>query len=195
MYIRGFNSQGDLRKYLCRLEDSLTKSKFFQKLLELQKEDPKYFYCRAITIGEDKFAFVVGEHPDKRSGIRGNYNPRQIRERCVTLLENPFVGAAIIAHSICINDEGNEVVSWNDHDFMATAVVDEESGLIFIFEAGFQYVRLVTIWSVTSGVFFMHPDTTAIKVSKNGFLENNLENIPEIRMADKPPKNKRQTHI
>ena len=193
MYIKGFNNQGDLRKFLCAKENSLTSSQFFQYLLRLQKEDPQYFYCSAINIGGTQFAFVVGEHPDKRSGFRTFYSRKQLRERCMELLENPFLGSAVTESPICI-DDANKCVAWNPDGTMATAIVDEETGLIFIFEAGFQFVRFVTLWNISDGVFFMRKNTKAKKKKKNGFLESNFDNIPEIRMADKPPKKKR-THI
>lgn len=190
MYIKGFNNQGDLRKFLCIKESTLTSAQFFQALLKIQKEDPKYFCCRAVTINNTQYAFVVGEHPYKRSGFRTFYSRKQILERCVELLENPFLGSAVTENSICINDE-QKCVAWNPDGTMATAIVDEETGLIFIFEAGFQYVRLVTLWNSSDGVFFMWPGTKAIKLCANGFLENNLSNIPEITMANKPPKKRK----
>lgn len=92
MYIKGFNNQGDLRKFLCAKENSLTSSQFFQYLLRLQKEDPQYFYCSAINIGGTQFAFVVGEHPDKRSGFRTFYSRKQLRERCHGTSGEPVLG-------------------------------------------------------------------------------------------------------
>ena len=66
MYIRGFETQNDIAKFLSRAEDQMTPKEFYNYVLTQQNCDPENFYCAAISIGDMDYVFIVTEHPNKR---------------------------------------------------------------------------------------------------------------------------------
>lgn len=173
MYIRGFETQNDIAKFLSRAEDQMTPKEFYNYVLTQQNCDPKNFYCAAISIGDMDYVFIVTEHPNKRILYRSIMSQAQMRLRSAEILRNPLIGASVTEHPVFLNDEGQV-------EGVSTAVVDEQSGLIFIFQAGFSYVRLVTMWNTKERTFYATPGSNVIKLRASGFVETNQENIPEV---------------
>ncbi len=61
----------------------------------------------------------------------------------------------------------------------------DESNFIIIYEAGFRYVRVKTIWDRRDGKFFTNHLTKVIRVVKGNGIETNMENIEGIALNTK----------
>lgn len=173
MYIHGFYTQGNIAKFLARAEDQLTPSEFYNTILEQQNLDPANFFCSSVPITDKGYVFIVTEHPGKQAAYRTMLNKAQMRTRSAEILRNPLIGVAVTESPVYLNDD-------DEVEGISTAVVDEQSGLMFLFQSGFSYIRLVTVWNTRSRVFYAKPNTKVIKLRANGFMEANPDNIPEV---------------
>lgn len=179
MRIKGEDGQGNLRRFLSIQESRESSSKFFCTLLNMQNEDPDRFFCTCVKITDEQYAFIISNHPNHR--LNRTYMTKQtMQDRCVELLQNPFIGAAVTENPIILDDNGQCIPAMASSNGQ-TAIVDEINHTVLLFEAGFQYIRLVTIWNTMDRKFYIDEKARVIKLKSNGFLECNIKNIPEIK--------------
>lgn len=184
-YIKGENDQGNLRRTLTIQESKSTQAEFFRFLSEMQEYNPYNIYLKTISVEGSKYAFLITSHPDRRIEERTCLNRVELRQRCSELLADPFITSRVTEYPLYMDDDGYTITSGDDTRSGSTAVVDERTNVIYLFEAGFQYIRLVTTWSVKSGVFYADKGTFPIKVRVDGSIEANKENIQEIQVVNK----------
>lgn len=175
MYIRGENTQGNIAKFMAIKENTLSLNEFYRSILHEQEEDPDNFYCSFVEIASEPRIFVATEHPLRKS--RGTMTTNEILARCVYLLKNPLLGSAITEHIVYIDDDGNLT---NSDGYSTTAVVNDKTNMVFVSQAGFRYVRLVTIWSCKRSPFMAKPYTRVIELKPNGFVKSNNLNISNV---------------
>lgn len=179
MYIHEFNDQ-QLSRFLTINESRYTKKDFFAFLCRCQDNDKRNFWLRCMSIAGISYALVIGEHFNKRVKERAWLSVQQQRDLIVNLLEDDLIGSVVTSNPVMYEDETKKVIPYcTDSGIMATAVVDEVSGYIVLFEAGFTYVRGITIWTI-GRPFGLRKDTTAVKRCKDYSIINNPADIPEV---------------
>ena len=190
MYIRGENTQGNIAKFLAVKENTLSLNDFYRAILHEQEEDPENFFCSFVEIADEHRIFAATEHPFSKA--RGKMTKDAILERSMSLLRNPLLGSAVTEHIIFIDDNGNLASA---DGFSTTAIVDDETSMVFVFQAGFRFVRLVTIWNCKRSPFMAKPYTKVIRLRANGFVESNrsaIQNViflkEDIKRKDLKPK-------
>lgn len=185
MYIHDFNDQ-QLSRFLTFNESRYTKKEFFAFLCKCQENDKRNFWLRCMNIAEENYALVIGEHFNKRVKERAWLNIQQQRDLIVSLLQDALIGSVVTSYPVVYEDDSNKAVPYDDNSgIAATAVVDEIAGYIVIFEAGFSYVRPITLWPIGSKIFWLRPDTIAIKRCKDHSIISNIADIPEVRAKAK----------
>lgn len=193
-HLQGYNNQGNLALFLAKREDELTMSRFYQELLELQKSDPLSYSVAGVTVAGEKVALLISRHATFRASYRLSAMSHFLEQRCAEILKNSVVGAEILLHTLYLNEEGNQTVSCDG--IVSTNVVDMLSNTIFSFQAGFQYIRLATVWNLEDGVFFAKPNTSVLKLNRDGFVITDPELIPEVRITeDTRPNRATRSHV
>lgn len=173
MFVHGYNTQSDMARFLCRRERDLSFKQFRSSLLKTEALDPENFSVTDITLAEQHYLFVSSEHAFKRMRIRGAFNMYETLERCVELLQNPLIIPYISNYHVSMDDDDRIVE--NEAGYRTIAVIDDKSGMVFIFQAGYQFVRLVSVWNLRDGMFMAKPFTKVIElmqgITPHGFLE------------------------
>ena len=173
MFVHGYNTQSDMARFLCRRERDLSFKQFRSSLLKTEALDPENFSVTDITLTERHYLFVSSEHAFKRMRIRGAFNRYETLERCVELLQNPLIIPYISNYHVSMDDDDRIVE--NEAGYRTIAVIDDKSGMVFIFQAGYQFVRLVSVWNLRDGMFMAKPFTKVIElmqgITPHGFLE------------------------
>ena len=176
MFVHGYNTQSDMARFLCRRERDLSFKQFRSSLLKTEALDPENFSVTDITLTERHYLFVSSEHAFKRMRIRGAFNRYETLERCVELLQNPLIIPYISNYHVSMDDDDRIVE--NEAGYRTIAVIDDKSGMVFIFQAGYQFVRLVSVWNLRDGMFMAKPFTKVIElmqgITPHGFLETRL---------------------
>lgn len=132
---------------LCKREMEDSTRVFYAYLVDLQEKDPENFYCAEADVCGDKFMFLITEHPDTRRKERSEMSRWQLQRRCMEIVQNSCIGAAITQHPCKIGDNGKVSCT---NGVGSTVVVDEATGLTLVFECGFSFIRLVTLWQTGS---------------------------------------------
>lgn len=173
MFVHGYNTQSDMARFLCRRERDLSFKQFRADLLQAEKLDPENFSVTDIILAEKCYLFVSTEHAFKRMRIRGAFDRYATTERCIELLQNPLIIPYISNYHVSMDDDDRIVE--NEAGYRTIAVIDDKSRMVFIFQAGYQFVRLVSVWHLRDGMFMAKPFTKVIELMKgitpHGFLE------------------------
>lgn len=179
-WIKGENDQ-KLTQYLTHLEATMTTSDFYCKLLADQKLDPENFTVASINTPEGSYAVIFGQHSYKRGAERINMPRNQVINETTRILSNPILSSFIIQFPIQWDDETeNAVPAGKDGKTMSVAVMDELSGRIFVFECGYTYIRLNTVWLPKSEKFVVQHNAIAVRLNINGTIEQREECIKEF---------------
>lgn len=131
MRVKGISEQawqghGSQRRLLCELEQHCTANQFFRRVLEC----PAFEMTAAL--GEGK-ALLIG---------KGAVPHQRVVHWALDVVQNNLVRAAIERAPLFIKD--GEIHALGEPGFGQTVVVDAEHQIVFVFEAGLHYIRLVT---------------------------------------------------
>lgn len=152
----------NLTGLLTKMENSLSASQMTKRLHQQAAMDPDNLIC--LQIGET--AVVIGEHAIKRAVHRCFMTKRSLADELQRIL-TPDVVAAIAANVICYED--GKLVRCND--YYATVVSDSRTGRTFVFEAGFSFINVKTVWTNLDGKFgFSKEEDTAFTILEDGTL-------------------------
>lgn len=178
-HVRGENNQNDMEKFLAVNEDrSKNQADFFRVLTRYQADDSNNVSLSFMNVSGLQYGLLVTEHPFKRASTRSALSKSQVCKTCLRLLSNGGIGARVIEHPVYLGDNGKAEF---DENIGFTAIVDEETNLIYIFQAGFAWIRLVTIVNINSDrPVFAYNDTQVLKLRADGFLVCNEADIPEV---------------
>lgn len=178
-HVRGENNQNDMEKFLTVNEDrSKNQADFFRFLTRYQADDSNNVSLSFMNVSGLQYGLLVTEHPFKRASTRSALSKSQVCKTCLRLLSNGGIGARVIEHPVYLGGNGKAEF---DENIGFTAIVDEETNLIYIFQAGFAWIRLVTIVNINSDrPVFAYNDTQVLKLRADGFLVCNEADIPEV---------------
>ena len=148
--VRGESNQ-NLGRTLPLVEYNSVNTGCFLKWLENQARfDPDNFLVGNVEVeleyGCKNFPVIVGEHSQKRTFERTFDNPDQILAKATKLLKIPMIGRQVANHPVAWDEELNEATACNEDGFGAVTVLDEQGGIVVVFEAGFEWIRVVTIY-------------------------------------------------
>lgn len=83
----------------------------------------------------------------------------------------------IRGHRVCLDDDEN-VVGFDDPT-KTTIVATEGSNVLVVYEAGFSYVRLKTVWNVSRRPYF-DQYASVIKLMTDGTVIRDRKQISEV---------------
>lgn len=168
--MKGENNQ-NLGRTLPLNESRMTEKQFINFLMKSHELDPENFKIGNVVIAGDdgpvNWPVVIGEHPLKRLGERTFMICDDVMRKTTEMLSIKFVGQTVVAHQIVWDDDAREAVDQNGDGIMATTVKDEASNMVYVFECGFNYIRLVTLWMGDVEKFVAH-DSVVIRIAKDG---------------------------
>ena len=137
-------------------------------------------------------AMVVGDH-----GFYNSKRPRTATKELICirlkeLLNDEFIFDTVTRNPLAIGEDGViEPSSFNIDgvdDSGQTVLVDADNGIIFLLEAGYQYIRLVTTFPCFyRGEKFHARKGAAVIKATHGVMTNRLEHIPEVDFQDDFP--------
>lgn len=172
--MKGENNQ-DLGRTLPLNEGRMTEQEFRKFLDDSARYDPENFQTKNIVFedGEDTqvWAVVIGEHSIKRLSQRTFMIREELMDKVLAVLKCPGVGKTVRDHQICWDDENQKTVDLNDDGIKVTTVKIEGADLVFVFECGFTYIRLVTMWSGDPEKFITH-ESADITINKEEVIKH-----------------------
>lgn len=178
--ISGESIQGDLSKTLAKM-DRETPDRFYAFLAMMARCDSTV-RVKALKSG---YSLIVGEHAYKRLRQRSILCRALFDERAAEIASNPIIQGEMSNHLVFFDGDGVAPVEEDGMD--ATAVVDVKSGLLYIFEMGWDYIILKTVMNLTTsgrnsdGSIRVYRSNAIIKLCENGYIEFNEEKIPEAK--------------
>lgn len=132
-------------------EAKMTKAQFLEYIKANANADPKHFKVGNVVIendfGPNNWPVIVGEHALKRLHQRTYMRPDAIVSKAIEVLSMPLVGTEVIKHQVIWDDDQGQAVDFDGDGIMATVVEPEAESLALTFEAGANYISLLTIWS------------------------------------------------
>lgn len=161
----------NLGHYLPRLESELSKGAFFARLCQDSDLDPNNFVVGNVEIelkdGPRMFPVIVGEHVRKRMDQRTMESLDNILAKAIYWLRSPLIGQRVAGHPVVWDDEALKAVSYEEDGITSTALLLEAEDLVLCFEAGFNYIRVKTVFK---GVCQFNPNATTctIQVCESG---------------------------
>ena len=170
-------------KFLCRAESHRTQKQFFS-FLALQQSiclDNMSYSIRRLwgedtPDGEDT-AVVLGGHAAGRMLLRLGLFPEDLTELIDRHLRSEEVVREIRGHRVCLDDDEN-IVGFDDTT-KATIVATEGSNALIVYEAGFSYIRLKTVWNVDRRPHF-DQYSAVVKLMKDGAVVRDRKQISEV---------------
>lgn len=180
MYIRNFNDQ-DMTKFLTINESRYNVRAFYNFLADTQKRDPRNIMLKCMKSCDEDFAFILSQHVFKRAPSRSFLSNQRLQAMASALLGNSIIASIVRSHPVVWDADACKPIPFNDDGIMATAIVDVASGYIIVYEAGFSYVRVKTMWDISAGAFNMNGTTIAVRLNADGRLELDQANIVEVR--------------
>ena len=169
MKINGENNQ-NLGELLPRLEATLSTSEFLQRIRRFSELDPENFLVGNVVVDGKSYPVVVGEHVRKRCAQRTFLTMEGILEKAIRWLSSPMVGPRVVEDPVLWDEESHDVVPFEEEGHVGTCLQLEEEYLILIFEAGFNYIRVKTIYEGISDFKSAHDDLK-LRVSKCGAIQ------------------------
>lgn len=179
-HIIGESIQGDLSKILAKMDQESPEK--FHTFLAMMARCDNTVRVQALKSG---YSLIVGEHAYRRLKQRSILCRALFDERVAEIANNPIVQGEMSNHLVYF--EGDDVAPVEEDGIDSTAVVDIKSGLLYVFEMGWDYTILKTVMDLATsgknvdGSLRVYRSTALIKLYANGFIEFDEEKIPEAR--------------
>lgn len=168
--MKGENNQ-NLGQLLPMNEARMTKGRFIEYLKDSARLDPENFKLGNVVIegeiGPKNWPVVVGEHSIKRLRERTYMVVDDILCKAISILSNPLIGTEVVKHAIFWDEDTREAVDFNGDGITATVVKLEAENMVFVFESGCEYIRLVTLWSGDVSKYATY-NSAVVFVNKDG---------------------------
>jgi len=167
----------NMGKILPQNEAKMTTTQFSDWLKDCVKYashnfDKTDFALGSATIrgdnGPEEWPIILDSHFLKRLHQRTYMSPDDIMLTIKWVLSLPTIGRTVINNAVCWDDNTNQVVPANEANVMSTAVQLVQKRMTLVFEAGFSYIRVKTIWA--EGITASHKNQAVITVRKSGLI-------------------------
>lgn len=202
--LRQESEQGNLRKFLVNQEDTIRQKDNFFAIMHEAAKNSLAFRVALVHIDGAPYTLVVGKHADIRIRQRTIIDDTDFLARVAGIASHELIGPAIVENPFVIDDGRIHPEAEDDPQDNGTAIViDEEINAGFVFESGYRFINLLTVFAtnelrhvnyIRNGeienpykVFKTEAGTKVIKICKGGFLEFRPERIPEVIITDKQP--------
>ena len=184
--IKGYDDQGDMALFLTRAEHDNTKRGFSTILCRAQQYDSRNFRIRAEVVQGEVFTLVVTTHAFKRGSSRCFWPAERVMDEAERVITNHLVAARVRSHGLILDEDTMKPTTFEGDGINGTAVFDQKTGVVFVFEAGMEYVRLKTLMMLYDSECFRvnRADTDAMRLNTNGTVECDPTRIEEIRFFD-----------
>ena len=167
---RAWQGNGSKKKLLCQLERRFHGNGFYRALLDC----PAFEFKAGLG---DKLVFVAAD-----TAFPKNFRIHRILVGWVLeILANPFVRALATRAPLTLDADGKVRPIWMGAevpDSGQTVVLDAQHQMVYAFEAGRRYIRLVTARDVKHQQFYAHKGAAVIKVWSDGLI--GTKNIDEV---------------
>ena len=179
-HIIGESIQGDLSKILAKMDQESPEK--FHTFLAMMARCDNTVRVQALKSG---YSLIVGEHAYRRLKQRSILCRALFDERVAEIANNPIVQGEMSNHLVYF--EGDDVAPVEEDGIDSTAVVDIKSGLLYVFEMGWDYIILKTVMDLATsgknldGSLRVYRSNAVIKLYANGFIEFDEKKIPEAR--------------
>lgn len=183
-----YEEQSNLNYFLAKAENRLTEREFWSFLNNNQAGDPKNFRVKSMVVHGEQFAFIITSHSYQRAKLRSCWVRERVEKIAERLLNNALVCAKVREHTLFWDDDAGRTAAFDDDGILATVVVDQETSSCWVFEAGFHYVRLKTMFDVIRRKdsinypdrFRVRPNTEVIRLNRDGSIEYDISQIEEV---------------
>ncbi len=159
--------QGNLLRCFCVIEaeksskDVLPAMENFSRMCSLNH--------KLLSVDGQKVMFVAGTHLSDRVYCRSALSVEDIFSRAAYLLESG-IGTTVMDSPAFLE---NNKIEYTGNS--GVCIVDKKTGLMFVFNCGFQFVILTTVVAPREGSFFCYRDSAVIEVSD--------EDVPVYEMS------------
>lgn len=157
-------SHQELTIFLTRAERDKTQKEFFRFLTETNKLDPQNFSIFCMEVFGERKALILGQHSYMRALNRSFLSRVQLQNMVKQQVSNPLVAAHIMHNMICLSDD-NKLELFDNAEAFTTVVIQKP--YLFVYEAGFSYIRLKTVWDLRYGRFTGNTNYV-VKINKDG---------------------------
>lgn len=172
VHMKGYTNQ-NLAKTLPLNESRLSKGEFFKWLRRSAELDPKNFLLGCVEIerdyGPEVYPVIVGEHARKRTHQRTWSSTEQVLEKAINLLRIPMIGQVVVENPVVWNDELGAAVPFEEGGSNGVVVLDERDNLAIVFDCGFSYIRVATIYGYAPKFRLRHGNLV-IQISASGAI-------------------------
>lgn len=165
---QNFEMHQNLALFLTKLEESCSLNDFYEKLLDQQQLDPEGFKVGSVLIPGEKFprAVVIGNHAIIRGKKRLGMSPEKLMQTAIYYLQNPFVGVEVCSHPVVL--DGDKIISFDGDKCCSSVVIFTDKHNVFVFQVGFNFVLVKTVWNTWRGKFHTWPSNVVICIKGNG---------------------------
>jgi len=177
--MRGEHNQ-NLRVFLAKNEAMRSYGDFLEIVKMNASLTPEDLKVGAVTVEgtpRPNKIVVVGEHSLKRQSQRTKdgwmfHVKEQLLSKAISILSNPLIGSEVAKHQVVWDNARREVVPLRDDKIMGTVVKLEAENVVYVFEAGKSYIRLVTMWTGNVHKFTAY-NCSVVNVSRCGAITIN----------------------
>ena len=167
--------RGDHSMYLARRDRyAMEPEEFFRSIMEDNELGADLHTARL----NDEMMLVFDEHSLYRSEMRARFPAQKAQERLVHLLStNTDLMDRVKKYPVYFDRTAGKVTAVKK--FAANAIVDEETGIVYIVECGIHYIHVVTVMDFgphsfcgnSRGQITVKPDTVIVTVCLDGMLQ------------------------
>ncbi len=192
--IRGESAQ--MRQGVFLAQKEAGKVKGIKEMQELAQDtfnpgEYKTILCQTGW-GIQSFVLIASKHALYNTGERiTDLVAAQILDKIEGFLKDDFLAKRIAHNQVQYCEERDCCVAVETEDDTTcdtTIIVEEGSPNVYVFECGFTFIRLVTVFKVVERPFFVWEGQECIKKLNNGEYITDREFIPEVKLSDRQRK-------
>lgn len=161
-----FEKSQNLSKFLAKMEERISEAKIMDALLSEASADPENFKVGIAHIPGRDYAspVIVGEHAMSRGTKRLGLEAGSVLHSAIAALENPFVGTEVLRHPVIWDEEKDDTTAFEEDGIDSTVLIDADNRYTLVFEAGFNYILLKTVWDNAWGAFRTNEANVVIQI-------------------------------
>lgn len=167
-----YENAQNMSKFLTKTEERISSKELLEKLIDAASLDPENMKVGAVQVpGEEyKRPVVLGEHAISRGSKRLGLDTGDVLRMAINALKNPLVSNEVVEHIVVWDNTQNSVVAYEEDGITHTVLVDDMSRYTLIFEAGFEYILLKTVWDNCFGELRTNNTDMVVRINKNGAM-------------------------
>lgn len=169
MYINGENAQ-HLSTFLTQAEDRYNQEDFFAFVEGQQELDSNSISCVRHTFGNKQYLLVFGEHAKKRNSRRLYVTDDELMDEVLHQLNNQKVLHELLENQVYYDEDHQRACNFSGTDICCTIVLQEGRHMAIVYETGFTYIRVKTVWDTRLGKFFLQNTAAPVLIHSDGSI-------------------------